>query len=90
MPDNDRIRWNFIHQGDGRWIWQRARVAGTTDWISEVHADFGKLVADAVRHGFIPERHFWVVTQKRWSTHFAPGAAPTTVVPGPDGLVVSE
>jgi len=89
MPQDDRIRWNFIRQADGRWTWQRVRVAGDPDWVSEEHTDLGKLIADAVRHGFLPERHFWVVTQKGWSTQFAAGAAPTMVALGPDDVVVS-
>jgi hypothetical protein len=86
MPHRDAPRWNFIHQADGNWIWQRTRAGEAEDWISEAHADFGKLLADAIRHGFVPEGQFWAVTQKRWSTHFAPGAAPTTVALGPDEL----
>jgi len=75
----DAARWNFIRQADGTWIWQRSRCDGTRDWISGTHADFGTVLADAVRHGFVPEQEFWAVTQKRWSTQFAPGAPPTTV-----------
>ena len=78
MRRNDAARWNFIRQTDGTWIWQRSRP-GATDWISEAHPDFGEVFADAIRHGLTPENEFWAVTQKRWTTNFSPGSAPTTV-----------
>lgn len=55
------------------------RGDGTANPVSGPHADFGKAVAEALRLGFDPEGHVWVVEHRHWATHYAPGARPVNV-----------
>ena len=80
------MRWNFLLHPDGSWSWQRVRVNDATDQVSGQHTDFARAVADALRLGFDPERHLWVVEHKHGSTHYAPGAKPVNFPrDAPDG-----
>ena len=55
------------------------RKDGTVDPVAGTPADFGKAVAEALRLGFDPERHTWVIEHRHWATRYAPGATPVTI-----------
>jgi hypothetical protein len=58
------VRWSFFLHPDGCWTWLLGGDGGMPDQVSEPCTNFGMVVADAVRHGFNPERHLWAVSRK--------------------------
>jgi hypothetical protein len=42
-------------------------------------SEFGVAVSDAIKHGFRPKLHHWIVTNRTGTTHFHPGNAPIFV-----------
>jgi len=63
------VRWSFFLHPDGCWTWVLGGGDGMADQISGRCANFGMVVADAVRHGFNPERHLWSVSHRDWQAN---------------------
>ena len=75
-------RWQFVMHQDPYgevWTWRRLMFDGSIEFTSEPHADFGKAVIDAVRNGFQPKQHPWVVITGDRCTHFAPDEPPVSI-----------
>lgn len=73
--------WQFVQLKNGSretWIW-RACVGGAVLEISPPHGSFGKVVADALAHGFQPRRQSWETRSGDWITQFTPGMAPVSL-----------
>ena len=74
--------WEFIRtpkEGDEPWTWHR-EVNGVVDRRSQdKFVRIGSAIVDAMRNGFVPIQHSWVVTDKDARTYFAPGTEPRTV-----------
>jgi hypothetical protein len=68
--------WQFVVHKNGAgetWTWRRCRPDGTPLEISaETHANYGKVINDAIQHGFRPRHQPWVVTDSASVTHYAP------------------
>ena len=71
--------WHFIIHPNDCWSWQRLNEDGSLDRMSAVTGDFGKLMSDALSHGFQPDRDRWVVWDRMWRTYYAPGVEPILV-----------
>ena len=84
------LRWEMVlHAGDDRtWSWRRIAPDGTIEQSSSPHPDFGKVIADAVQHGFLPKEHDWIVRNHLGVTHF-PAHKPPMLV-GRNGDVVQS
>jgi hypothetical protein len=71
--------WQFVLHKNGTrksWTWRRTRPDGFVLEISAgPHAEYGKAINDAIRHGFRPERESWVVTDDHSVFHFPPAHA---------------
>lgn len=84
MPSKDETyRWHFVLQADQCWSWKRLGDDGSVDETSETCADFGKAVAHALRHGFNPRRHLWIVDHHQWHEWNVPGKSPALFQPAP-------
>lgn len=70
------ILWQFVVHKNGAgetWTWRRARLDGTPLEVSaDAHPSYGKVIYDAIQHGFQPRREPWVVTDGASITHFWP------------------
>ena len=68
--------WQFVCHDDGAesWTWRRAGPDGLTEACSEPMQNYGKAVADAIRHGFKPKTDSWTVQLARGSMHYPPRA----------------
>jgi len=74
--------WEFLldlNTTDESWTWRRKLNGLIEQHCQQAHAGFGKVMADAMRSGFNPSAHRWLVCDKEWTTHFDPGAEPRTV-----------
>jgi hypothetical protein len=82
-PDTP-VHWELIHlpNGSDTWAWQRLKIDGSIELTSSPLSDFGTAVADALKHGFRPKEHHWIVKSKSSVTHFHPGQTPVSVRPG--------
>ena len=82
MADAESEVWEFrrdLESIDDVWTWRR-KVGGLVDRQSEGPiVGFGKAMGDAMRNGFSASWHVWLVSDKEYSTYFAPGAEPRTV-----------
>jgi hypothetical protein len=54
-------------------------IDGSVKLKSSPLSDFGAVVGDALKHGFRPEEHHWIVTNKTGTTHFQPGTNPNAL-----------
>lgn len=81
------IRWQFVEQYEGdssSWSWRTVNVDGTLEHHSPPFSTYGLAVSDAIKKGFQPRQHHWLVTTRHTITHFSPGKPPLTVpVSGP-------
>lgn len=70
--------WQFVCHDDGAeaWTWRRAGPDGLLEASSEPMQNYGKAVADAIRHGFQPKTDSWTVQVARGSMHFPPRSGP--------------
>ena len=75
----DNRSWHFIIHPNHRWSWQRLHEDGSLDRVSAITGAFGKLMSDALLHGFNPDTHRWVVWDRKWRTYYAPGVEPLLV-----------
>lgn len=70
------ILWQFVLHKNGAsevWTWRRSRMDGAPLEVSaEAHPNYGKVINDAIRHGFRPQQEPWVVTDSVSITHFEP------------------
>src|SRR4030095_3086843 len=81
------VNWSFIHHADERqWTWRQLSVDGSIARISSPRADFGAAVVDAIKQGFRPREHHWVVTNRTGTTHFHPGNTPFSIPPDPPAV----
>jgi hypothetical protein len=66
--------WQFVCHDDGAeaWSWRRAGPDGGIEASSEPMQNYGKAVADAIRHGFQPKSDSWTVHLARGSMHYPP------------------
>lgn len=68
--------WQFVVHKNGAgeiWTWRRARLDGKPLEVSaDAHASYGKVINDAIKHGFRPRQEPWVVTDGASITHFSP------------------
>ena len=81
------VSWAFVHHAESsQWTWRQLSVDGSIAHISSPLFDFGAAVVDAIRHGFRPKEHHWIVTNTNGTTHFHPGNPPLSIPP--DGLAV--
>jgi len=64
--ESSAVRWTFILHPDGLWTWRLAAGDGMPDQVSGTCGSAGAVMADAVRHGFNPERHLWTVAHQDW------------------------
>ena len=72
--------WSFVHHADeSRWTWRQPKIDGSIELTSSPFSDFGAVVGDALKHGFRPKEHHWVVTNKNWTTHFHPDSPPISI-----------
>ena len=71
--------WQFVCHDDGTeaWTWRRAGPDGLLEASSEPMQNYGKAVADAIRHGFQPKVDSWTVHLGRGSMHYPPHAGRT-------------
>ena len=72
----DNRSWHFIVHPNNRWSWQRLNEDGSLNRVSAITGEFGKLMSDALLHGFNPDGHRWVVWDRKWRTYYAPGVEP--------------
>src|SRR5262245_46052175 len=83
------VSWSFNYDvHEGRWTWRQLSIDGSIAHISSAFSDYGAAVVDAIKHGFRPREHHWVVMNRTGITHFHPGNAPVSIAP--DGLVVQR
>ena len=75
----DNRSWHFIIHPNSRWSWQRLNEDGSLDRVSAITGEFGKLMSDALLHGFKPDCNRWVVWDRKWRTYYAPGVEPIMV-----------
>ena len=76
--------WQFVLNQEPMsefWTWRRMRFDGTIEQMSDPHPDFGGIIVNAVRNGFLPKEDSWVVIAGDRHTHFAPGQPPVTIPP---------
>ena len=64
--EGSTVRWSFRLHPDGCWTWLLGGADGVPDQVSESCPNFGMAIADAVRHGFNPERHLWAIAHRDW------------------------
>lgn len=68
--------WQFVVHKNGAgetWTWRRARPDGMPLEVSaDPHPSYGKVINDAIKHGFRPQEDRWVVTDSASITHFEP------------------
>ena len=76
----EETTWQFVLHTDGvreAWTWRRTRIDGAPLEVScDFHADYGKAVNDAIRHGFRPSHEPWAVINGNSVTHFLPDCRP--------------
>jgi hypothetical protein len=78
--DSRTVNWAFFHHADvGQWTWRQLSVDGSIAEISSPLSDFGSAVGDALKHGFRPKEHHWVVSHRTGTTHFHPGNTPISI-----------
>ena len=76
------VNWAFINHGEeSEWTWRQLSFDGSIAHISSPLQDFGAAVSDAIKHGFRPKEHHWVVTNRTGTTHFHPGSMPISIPP---------
>jgi hypothetical protein len=68
--------WHFRQQGNGVWAWQHSYAHGGASGFSLPHGSFGSAIADAISHGFSPQKHQWEVEDNGSITYFEPGQVP--------------
>ena len=69
-------RYDFVHQSDGCWTWQRTNPDGSTTHLSARRKDIGAIMADAVVRGFRPSIDHWIIDNHRTVSYFEPGSPP--------------
>ena len=69
-------RWDFCHEANDGWGWQRVNVQGRTSATSVAHKTFGSAMSDAMSHGFSPQQHGFLVEDVGSVTRFTPGEIP--------------
>lgn len=77
------IRWQFVEDTqapDTSWTWRVLLLDGTIQTHSQRFKSYGAAVGDAIRNGFRPSQHHWIVVTRHIATHFRPGE-PHVVVP---------
>jgi hypothetical protein len=75
-----QYNWAFIyHHVEKQWTWRQLSVDGSIARSSSPLSDFGEAVSEAIRHGFRPKEHHWVVTNRTGTTHFHPGKMPIPI-----------
>jgi hypothetical protein len=70
------VRWQFIEAREGGatcWSWRVVLVDGTIETHSQPFKSYGAAVGDAIRNGFRPTQHHWIVVTRHTATHFRPG-----------------
>ena len=78
------VRWKFVQESEKQWVWHRLKDDGELVETSQSLPDFGAAIWDALRGGFSPKKHSWVViTRQGVSSHFGAtgssgGLAPRT------------
>jgi len=89
-------RYDFVHQSDGCWTWQRTNPDGSTTHLSARRKDIGAIMGDAVvvAHGFRPHVDHWIIDDYHSVTYFEPGSLPKVlskrdIIPDVDRGVVS-
>ena len=73
------MEWRFFHDDTDKWTWQRVDAVNLHPPRSSNHKSFGSALSDAMRRGFIPSRHIWVVEDYCSITRFALGEPPQIV-----------
>jgi hypothetical protein len=78
------LNWAFIgHAKKNQWTWRQLSIDGSIAHISSPLSDFGAAISDAIKHGFRPKEHHWVVTNKTGTTHFHPRSTPLSTPDSP-------
>jgi hypothetical protein len=73
---NSRI-WVFTKHREGSgesWQWRELLADGTIVRCSEDLDDYGKTVHDAIRHGFDPQREYWLIKAGELTTYYRPAS----------------
>lgn len=69
------VRWQFIEDREADracWTWCVLLLDGTIERQSQRFNTYGAAVGDAIRHGFRPSQHHWIVVTRYTATHFPP------------------
>lgn len=74
------VNWVFNYHVD-EWTWRQLSIDGSIAHISSPLQDFGAAVSDALKQGFRPKEHHWVVMNRTGTTHFRPGSMPISIPP---------
>jgi hypothetical protein len=84
------VRWELVFHADGKsgWSWRRLRIDESIASASEPFPTFGKAINDALKYGFSPRTHSWVVKNYDWTTCFYPGGRSITT--GPHDQVIQR
>ena len=79
-------RWELFldYESGHTWSWRCIAADGSIEQSSSSLPDFGKAVADAVQHGFLPKEHDWVVNNRGGTTHFPAHKPPTSIAKNGD------
>jgi hypothetical protein len=82
------IRWQFIEERERDqtwWIWRIMLLDGTLETQSQRFNSYGAAVGDAIRNGFKPTQHHWIVVTRHTATHYHPGEPHVSVpIVGPE------
>lgn len=76
------VRWQFIEERERAetwWVWRIMLLDGTLETQSQRFKSYGAAVGDAIRNGFRPSRHHWIVVTRHTATHFRPGESHVSV-----------
>ena len=72
------VRWHFVEEGSPPfWQWRRIHADEHTEHEQTVSGPFptyGKVILDAIQHGFDPEENHWVVVSRSGTAHFNTGS----------------
>jgi len=86
------LRWELVLH-DGRyqtWSWRRIAPDGSIQQSSSPLPDFGKAIADAIEHGFLPREHDWIVNNRGGTTHFPAHKPPMSIARNGDVVYRAE
>ena len=77
--------WEFIAHGDSSrmYYWRHFGADGQILAQSDLFADYGRAVSNALSNGFMPKSQHWVnISSNGDVIHFAPGRAPVYIAQG--------